>query len=129
MPARVKHGRERWVLARMVLDLHRNFAAHYLGSAGYGSVADDSLLLCAIFVGHYEKRPMTAAKLAGFVGLPRTTVGRKLKRLVACGLVEMVDNVACLAVGPLNAEPVLKAFHTNKRVVLAAAAELSKMDT
>lgn len=53
----------------------------------FASNAADVLLLCAVAIGDLEARPMTAYKLADYIGMPRPTVIRKLASLARAGLV------------------------------------------
>jgi hypothetical protein len=55
------------------------------------------LVACAVCIGHTESMPMTATKIAFYLGMPRTTVLRKLKRLVALGVVEQRLTIYLLA--------------------------------
>ncbi|MDK3021720.1 helix-turn-helix domain-containing protein [Cupriavidus taiwanensis] len=62
-----------------------------LGQHRFASHAGDVLLLCAVAVGHGEGKPMTAHKLAGYVGMPRPTAVRRLRHLEAMRLVQRGD--------------------------------------
>ena len=61
--------------------------------------ADHSLLLIgfAIMVGHAENRPMNATKIANYVGLPRSTVIRKLNEFLRVGAIARQGNVYLLS--------------------------------
>jgi hypothetical protein len=128
MPTRIKLVRQRLVLAKMVLRVLQLIAAEYLETAQYGSVADDLVLLCAIFVGQAEGRPMSSSKLADFAGMPRPTVIRKLRELQTRHLVHMMDGKATLPADRLNADCTLSMIDTAAKSVARASAELSKMD-
>ncbi len=56
----------------------------------FGTRAEDLLVLCGLCVGQAEGRPMTAFKLAQYVGQARSSVVRRLDRLEAAGLVRRV---------------------------------------
>jgi len=60
---------------------------------------DHSLLLIgsAIMVGHAENRPMNATKIAHYVGLPRSTVIRKLNEFLIAGVIDRHGNVYLLS--------------------------------
>ncbi|WP_247394043.1 helix-turn-helix domain-containing protein [Ralstonia pseudosolanacearum] len=62
----------------MVLLRERRFASH----------AGDVLLLIGVAIGDLEAKPMTAYKLADYVGMPRGTVLRRLAMLRRAGLVD-----------------------------------------
>jgi DNA-binding IclR family transcriptional regulator len=60
---------------------------------------DHSLLLIgsAIMVGHAENRPMNATNISHYVGLPRSTVMRKLKEFLRTGVIARHGNVYLLS--------------------------------
>lgn len=74
-----------------VLDDTRELSFALLRERRFASHAGDVLLLCAVAVGHGEGKPMTAHKLAGYVGMPRPTAVRRLQHLCALGLVQRGD--------------------------------------
>ncbi|KVR94057.1 hypothetical protein WK28_14340 [Burkholderia vietnamiensis] len=53
----------------------------------FASNAPDVLLICAVAIGDLEARPMTAFKLAQYIGMLRPTVIRRLASMVRAGLV------------------------------------------
>jgi DNA-binding MarR family transcriptional regulator len=59
--------------------------------------ADATLLLirAAVYIGTIDGRPLTATKLADYLGLPRATVIRKLQQLVQRGAIEREDGHYC----------------------------------
>ena len=61
--------------------------------------ADHSLLLIgsAIMVGHAENKPMSATKIAQYIGLPRSTVIRKLNQFQRNGVIARHGNVYLLS--------------------------------
>lgn len=129
MPARIRMARQRLVILKTVLRVLQLVAAEYLGTAAYGSKAGDAVLLCAIFIGQVEKRPMTAAKLADYAGVPRATVVRKLRAFEKRGLVEMDSGGrVSLPVSKLNTDGMVGIVGTASRSVHSASTELSKMD-
>lgn len=54
----------------------------------FGSRTGDMLIRSAVYLSTIEGQPMTAAKLATYVGIPRPTVIRRLRRLERRGIVE-----------------------------------------
>lgn len=129
MPRRIKDADDRLVMSRLILAIFKTFAQGYLGETAYGSVADDAILLCAIFVGHVEGRPMNVSKLAEYAGISRTTVGRKVKAYERSGFVKLVDGKVVFAVDPLNSPRMLKVIEDIRHLILTAALELRKTDT
>ncbi len=129
MPSRITASALRVSVARLHLDLARTMARLYLGTELYGTHSDEVILCCAILIGQTERRPMTAAKLADYAGMPRPTVVRKLRALESRGMVVMVDNAATLSIDRVNhfipPGTIRQALGAHIRSV---EAELSKMD-
>lgn len=129
MPARIKLVRERLVMAKMVLRVVQLLCAEYMETAAFGSHADDAVLLCAIFIGQAEGRPMTAAKLADYAGMPRATVVRKLRDYVKRGIVDLdADCRATLPEHRLNDSSIISMIEAATKAVHNTSSELSKMD-
>lgn len=116
-------------IARLTLGLVSTISTALFNSSRFGTRADDVVLCCAIFVGQAERRPMTAAKLAGYSGMPRATVARKLRQFEREQVVTLEKNgTVSLALDVFS--PASRA-HTdaNSQRILKTAATLSKMDT
>lgn len=80
-------------VARLWIELTRQLqrAAAPEAQSHFGTRAGDLLLRSAIYVGTVEGRPLTVAKLATYVGIPRPTVVRRLRELERRGLVVRID--------------------------------------
>jgi len=91
----IMHRLERLALARAYIALTRVMVDSVFGK----KPVDHSLLLigCAIMVGHAENRPMNATKIAHYIGLPRSTVIRKLKEFLRAGVIARHGNVYLLS--------------------------------
>jgi hypothetical protein len=84
-PEEIPHREARNRVAHLVVDLVR-IAYDAIYPERRGALAADFdivLVACAIVIGHTEGRPMTASKIAHYLGMPRTTVLRRLDALVA----------------------------------------------
>jgi len=91
----ILHRSERLALAKAYIALTSVMVDSVFGTAP----ADHSLLLIgsAIMVGHAENRPMNATKISHYVGLPRSTVVRKLNEFARTGVVARHGNVYLLS--------------------------------
>lgn len=69
------------------IDTMRKLSLVLLRERRFASNAGDTLLMCAVAIGELEAKPMTAFKLAQFIGMPRPTVIRRLARMTRSGLV------------------------------------------
>lgn len=116
-------------VCRLHLMIARSISHALFKSNKYGSNADDVVLCCAVFIGQVEGRPMTAGKVADYVGIPRPTVVRKLRALVQAGVV----TAGCrgrfsLSNDVLALDAVADSIVSNIRLIHSAAGKLSKMD-
>jgi DNA-binding IclR family transcriptional regulator len=86
---------ERLALAKAYIELTRVMVNSVFGE----KPADHSLLLIgtAIMVGHAENKPMNATKIAQYIGLPRSTVIRKLDQFIRAGVIARHGNVYLLS--------------------------------
>ena len=91
----IMHRSERLALADAYIALTRVMVDSVFGN----KPADHSLLLIgsAIMVGHAEDKPMNATKISHYVGLPRSTVVRKLNEFARTGVVARHGNVYLLS--------------------------------
>jgi predicted transcriptional regulator len=91
----IMHRLERLALAKAYIALTRVMIDSVFGK----KPADHSLLLIgsAIMVGHAENKPMNATKIAHYVGLPRSTVIRKLNEFLRNGAIARHGNVYLLS--------------------------------
>jgi predicted transcriptional regulator len=91
----IMHRLERLALAKAYIALTRVMVDSVFGN----KPADHLLLLIgsAIMVGHAENRPMNATKIAHYVGLPRSTVIRRLNEFLRFGVIVRDGNVYLLS--------------------------------
>ena len=92
----IMHRSERLALANAYIALTRVMVDSVFGK----KPADQSLLLIgsAIMVGHAEDKPMNATKIAQYIGLPRSTVIRKLNQFVKAGVIARHGNLDLLSI-------------------------------
>lgn len=112
----------RVTVLRLLLDVARILSAGVLGKDRQATHADELLLVAAVFIGQAEGKPMKAAKLATYAGMPRPTAIRKLKAFQARGMVHLVDGGRyVLAPGIMDTPEAHKALReAAKRVALLA---------
>lgn len=129
MPIKIEDSERRIVVMKMVMEVMRCFTAAYLGETRFGASCSDLLLCSAIVIGQSEGRPMNASKLAEFAGIPRSSVIRRLAELEKAGLLEKAGNVYRVRPEVPNRPRVKAASVEARKLVIAAAAKLSKMDS
>ncbi|RWP18885.1 MAG: transcriptional regulator [Mesorhizobium sp.] len=119
-----KERQRRSALIKMVLGI-----AAELDKLGDGR--DLLLVLMAVRLGNYQRRPMDVTGLAAATGLARTTVIRHIKALEELGRVKVV-NAGRRTIPILTGDdrPMVKGFYTRlEQLVISASANLSKVDS
>ena len=91
----ILHRLERLALAKAYIALTRVMVDSVFGE----KAADHSLLLIgtAIMIGHAENRPLNATKIAHYIGMPRSSVVRKLNEFLRAGVIARQGNVYLLS--------------------------------
>lgn len=131
MPHKITLPAQRLAISKLALEIFREASANFLQDGDrFGTNSDDVLLCCAILVGQLEDRPMRAAKLATYSGIPRPTTIRKLKALEERGLVKQrADDAYVLPHAELNSNESVAMVNRMARLIVDAAGTLSKLDT
>jgi hypothetical protein len=84
----VNRREARALAARLMVELLTTFHDSCVFPESARRLDGDELLVAArVMQGHCEGRLMTKAKLVRCLGIPETTVGRKLQQLVAQGII------------------------------------------
>src|SRR6476620_11536614 len=89
--AALQYGRERALLGRSLLNFMRIARDAHAPDLTLGEVGDLLFTAIEVFIGHAFERPMGLNDLARNLEMPRSTVRRKLQRLIEIGLVERID--------------------------------------
>jgi hypothetical protein len=80
----------RYATAKFVLGVLRALnAARFGDDTNLGANLPEIIMGIAIYVGQHEGRPFTTAKLAGFLGMKRPTVHRRVQELVRAEVVDV----------------------------------------
>jgi DNA-binding IclR family transcriptional regulator len=80
-------------------------------------------------IGHIEESPFCSSKLATYLDMPRSSVTRKLARLVKEGIVKRTGRHFYLVPAAINNDLWSRNILALVRAVKRAADELSKLDT
>lgn len=129
MPKTIKHAEPCIVIMKMHLEIMRLFCRAYFNQTRFGSCTSDMALLGAILVGQAEGRAMNSSKLAEFAGIPRGTVIRRLSILIKKGIVERHGDAFEIHAPIINSAQATAAAVSARKVIVDAAAKLSRMDT
>jgi predicted transcriptional regulator len=111
-------SRERLIVAEAAVRFGRVFNTELFG--GYPATqADATWVLRAVVIGHLRGRPMTTRRIARYIGMPRTTVLRRLQFLLRLGYVRREGRVYWLSERYLRAPP--KALNEAVKLILETA--------
>jgi hypothetical protein len=117
-PDKYPRSRERLIVAEAAIRFGRVFNAELFG--GYPATqADATWVLRAIVIGHLRGRPMTTRGIARYIGMPRTTVLRRLQYLLRLDYVRRNGRTYCLSERYLGAPP--KALNEAIKIILQTA--------
>jgi hypothetical protein len=95
IPHRVEVNRISYLFIMLARALHGNIFPANEGN--FGRDIEAVLVALAVSIGHTEHRPMTSTKIAHYIGMPRTTVLRKLVELKNRGVIVREGNHFCLS--------------------------------
>jgi DNA-binding IclR family transcriptional regulator len=95
----------------------------------FGTRMESFFIGLCIAIGDIDGTPLSAGKVAAFLGMSRTTVVRRLKRLNSLGLVERQGRYYYLQQKTLNSLIDIRSYEQMRRVLSKAAAELNILDT
>lgn len=101
-------------ICHLVVEVLKAINADLFGSgSNFGAELDTIAIGCTVLIGHAEGRPMTAHKLALYLGMPKSTVLRKLERLRAMEVVFEIDGRFFITAARLKANaPLVKRLGT-----------------
>jgi hypothetical protein len=134
MTHRIKRKDERVILYRMIIDFVQTFDAAFKqlhgrpAGSSLGASLEDYFIKITVLVGDAEGRCFTAHKLSTFLGMPRSTVDRRLRHLEKIGVIERVSG-GKYRLGSIDAEAAGQYIDDLINLVETAAAKLSKIDT
>jgi predicted transcriptional regulator len=124
---RIQRFRQRALIARLFMEMLTTVSGQYSELTSY----DDLLIGIAVALGQAEGRPMTTTKAAAFIGMPRTTVLRRVRVLVERGLLieDPVTRHLQVPLERLNDESAVKMIARLEQLINSTAQALSKLDT
>ena len=86
---KIKKGRQRLLLCRLMIDLMRTVHSAYAPlREPFGARLETFFIGLCVAIGDIEGKPFSVAKIAAYMHVPRTTVMRRLNWLKSWGLIE-----------------------------------------
>jgi predicted transcriptional regulator len=128
-PIKYPRSRERLIVAEAAIRIGRVFNSELFN--GNSATHEDATWYCERC--HLRGRPMTTRRIARYIGMPRTTVLRRLQVLLRLDYVRREGRAYCVSERYLRAPP--KALNEAIKIILETAEALraerrkvSKMD-
>jgi len=113
-----------------MIDIMRNLHSAYVPSSElFGSRMETFFIGLCVALGDIEGRPFSAAKIAAYMGMPRTTVTRKLNRLQSWDLVRRQGRRYHMQENLLNSLIGMRAYQRMRRMLNKASEEMTVLDT
>lgn len=118
------------VVCDLVIFVIKNVASGLLRTDLYTSSADRVLVLMGIWTGQADGRPMTAAKLSEYMGMPRGTIIRKVAELKALGLIRDTGRGRlCIVFNASTSAAINRCLENDAKHIHSASRKLSRMDS
>jgi biotin operon repressor len=126
----IRAARQRLVLCRLMIDIMRSVHGAYAPpTEPFGSRLETFFIGLCIALGELEDKPFSTSKIAAFMGVPRTTVMRRLERLEHWGLVHRVGRRYRMDDTSLNSLLGMRSYQRIRRLLARAGQELTVLDT
>jgi hypothetical protein len=125
----IKFGRERYVLADTVVRLTKEFRTDYVPGAKTWEAFQLLLILHRMIEVDQRGRESSALAVSRAIGMPRTTVQRRLEQLKQMGAVEQRGPRFTVVPTFMNAKHMLEGFERRRDMWGRAAKKMSTTGT
>ena len=127
---KIKNGRQRLVLCRLMIDLMRGVHTAYApANEPFGTRLETFFIGLCVALGHMDGKPFSVAKIAAYMRVPRSTVIRRLDRLQRWGLIYRQGRRYYLHDKALNSFIGVRSYQASRRLLRRATEELTILDT
>ena len=117
-------------MARLLVDIMRTLRAHYIpASEPFGTRIETGYIGLCVSIGHCEGKPFSVAKIAAYMGMPRSTVIRRLQQLENWGVIERQGRRYFIRPEKVNGIMGMRAYKQNRHLITEAIDKLSVLDT
>src|ERR1700733_9946448 len=126
----VKKARQRLVLCRLMIDMMRTVHGAYApASEPFGTRLETFYVALCVALGDIDGKPFSVAKIAAYMGVPRSTVIRRLDRSQQWGLVYRQGRRYFIHDKALNSFFGMRSYQTSRRLLSKATEQLTILDT
>jgi hypothetical protein len=127
---KIKQGRQRLVLCRLMIDIMRTVHGAYAPvTEPFGARLETFFIGLCVAVGDIDGKPFSVAKIAAYMRVPRTTVIRRLDRLQSWGLIDRRGRHYYLHEKTLNSLIGMHSYQQVRGILAKAADQLTVLDT
>ena len=127
---KIKKARQRLVLCRLMIDMMRTVHGAYApASERFGTRLETFFIALCVALGDIDGKPVSIAKIASYVRVPRTTVIRRLNRLQSSGLIDRQGRRYYIREKTLNSLIGMRSYEQVRRILSKATQELTVLDT
>ena len=127
---KIKNAPQRLMLCRLMLDIMRTLHSVYApASERFGTRLETFFIGLCVALGDIEGKPLSIAKIAAYMRVPRTTVIRRLDRLQRWGLVDRQGRYYYIHEKTLNSFIGTRGYQQVRHILSKATDELTTLDT
>lgn len=126
----IKKARQRLVLCRLMIDMTGTVHGAYApASEPFGTRLETFYIALCVALGDIDGKPFSVAKIAGYMGVPRSTVIRRLDQLQRWGLIDRQGRRYYVHGKTLNSLIGIRSYQQVRRILSKATQELTILDT
>jgi hypothetical protein len=127
---KIKNGPQRLVLCRLMIDIMRTVHGTYApDSERFGTRLETFFIGLCVAIGDIEGKPFSVTKIAVYMGVPRTTVIRRLDQLQRWGLIGHRQHRYYIREKTLNTFIGMRSYQQVRSILSKATEELTVLDT
>jgi hypothetical protein len=126
---RIAKAEQRLVMCRLLVDIMRTLRAHYIpANEPFGTRIETKFVGLCVAIGDLEGKPFSVAKIASYMGMPRSTVIRRLERLESWGIIERQGRRFFFRPEKVNGIMGMQAYKQNRGLITKAVDKLNALD-
>jgi biotin operon repressor len=126
---KIKNARQRLVLCRLMIDIMRTVHGAYApASQRFGTRLETFFIGLCVALGDMEDKPLSVAKISVYMGVPRTTVIRRINQLQKWGLIYSRRRRYYTREKTLNSFLGMRSYQEVRRILNTATQELIVLD-
>jgi len=126
---KIKKGRQRLLLCRLMIDLMRTVHSAYAPlREPFGARLETFFIGLCVAIGDIEGKPFSVAMIAAYMHVPRTTITRRLARLQSWGLIDRRGRHYHLHEKTLNSLIGMRSYQQARCILSKATEELAVLE-